>query len=426
MVTIGDTTLPGVEANVTSALSIGVSVTSPGEVGLIGEADLSEGTANANEVYRVTTANKAEVWFGQDSPLAQICSDALREGAFPVYAVAVEEVTGTETVPSGPAVDSFDNAPVSEVADTYDVSAIDTDAYINKHYGDVSNVSSETLKVDVNPIDGAYQVGDAASGTEDISYSYFNYEAAVDELVKERGDSVDFIAPWTENRSVVDYVETSVDGMEDHYEFAICLAGATGTIQDTSTYDNPYDNSRVQLIYPGRNEAGESIIGSYAGLRSALGISKSPMRKRFSGQRNLYHRLNTADYEALVAENVNPISSRSAGARILEDQTTAQDDNLDENAFQQGISRLICDYVTLIVQQNADAFIGELHTVSARNTLRSVIETELSDLRDQDTLIDYTVSVAKIDSLTAEVNVGIETVKPLRNIVANVTAGQVN
>lgn len=425
MVTIGNTTLPGVQTTVRSARTVGVDVESPGEVGFVGEANLEVGTANPNEVYRITNTNRAETWFGVDSPLTQVCIDALREGAYPVYAVAPAEETETEDLVEGPTTSEFDTSPVTEIPDRLNFEDVGGDTTVNVVYEDVGERDPENNEVYVNPVEGEYNVGSASTSEDSVQYTAFDWDSAIDVMAEERGDRIDFFTSATENREVVDYVEDAVNRMENRYEFAITIAGATTHVDATEDYENPYDNSRVQLIYPSRNRDGESIIGSYAGLRSALGMSSSPIRKQLNNQRRLYHRVDDIDMGNLINENVIPIASRSSGSRIIDDVTTVRDDNLDEQEMQQGISRIVVDFVTLLVQRNADAFIGELHKVSTRNTLKEVLKSELRDLADQDAILGYSVTVEKVDAMTAEVNVGIETVKPLRNIVANVTAGNV-
>ena len=426
MVTIGNTTLPGVETTVESSRSIGVLIGSPGDVGIVGQANLKSGVAEPNTVYRVTTASRARTWFGPGSPLAQNCIDALREGAFPVYAVAPEEhdVEGEE-VDDVLQFGSFDNSSVSEHPDLIEFTVNGSDADTVITYRDVESENPGDGEVYVNPVSGEYHSYEApdTDGIQ-VDYTHYDYESAIHTMADEEGDRIDFFACLTEDRDVVDEVHASVKQMESNYEFAIAIAGAAGYIDNTSAYSNEYDSSRIQLIYPSRNADGESIVGSYVGLRSALGMSASPMRKRLAGQRDLYHRLSVNEKEDLVEARINPISDESAGSRVVEDVTTVSPENSDENQMQQGIARIVVDYVTLIVERNADAFIGELHTRSARNTLQSIITSELKDLLTQSAITGYNVSVQEEDSMTASVDVGIQTIKPLRNVLATVTAGR--
>jgi len=424
MVTIGNTTLPGVQTTVESSRSVGVFVGSPGDVGVVGQADFTEGVADPNTVYRVTSATRAQTWFGPRSPLSQICIDALQEGAFPVYAaapgsssVSAEDITGAE-------IGTLLNAPVSEIAEDTVFTVNGTECETILTYDDPSNDSPDTATVHLNPVDGSYKTFEAPSASGEVNYQEYDYQTVVDEVRNEEGERIDFLASGTENEAVVGIVHDAVKEMEASYEFAIAVAGAF--MPDVVAYDTPFDSSRMQFIYPSRNEDGESIIGSYIGLRAALGMSASPMRKRLASQRDLWTRLSVPDTEAVLEHQVNPIADESAGARIIDDVTTVLPTNPDESEMDQGIARIVVDYVTLVVESNADPFIGELHTQSARNTLQSIIKSELKDLLSQNAITGYNVSVQEVDAMTASVDVGVQTIKPLRNVMANVTAGRID
>jgi len=81
--------------------------------------------------------------------------------------------------------------------------------------------------------------------------------------------------------------------------------------------------------------------------------------------------------------------------------------------------------VTEVVHILSERFIGELHTQAALNSLQEVIGNEMSQLQTQNSITAYTINVEKVDALTASVDVGIDTVDPLRNILATITAGEV-
>ncbi len=348
MVTIGNTILPGVQTTVESSRAVGVNVGSPGGAGLVGEGDLDDGVANPNEVKRITSASAAQNEFGRDSELANNISDALAEGAFPVYAVA-------------------------------------------------------------------------SAGS-----SLVDYENAIDALIAENAEDLDFIGVLSVDEDVVIYLHSKVKQMEGNGNFAVVLAGADVDEEDIAGYENPLDSSRAQLVYPSTTDDDDSLIGAYVGLRSRLGMNASPMRKRLTTKRNLSISLGQSDMELLASERVNPIKNERAGALIIDDMTTVDDNNVAESEFRQGISRIVTDYVTLLVNANSDAFIGELHTLSARNSLQEIIKSELKNLLDLNAVTGYTVNVEKINAMEARVDVGIETTKPLRNIRATVTAGQIN
>jgi hypothetical protein len=161
------------------------------------------------------------------------------------------------------------------------------------------------------------------------------------------------------------------------------------------------------------------------GLRARLGIEDSAMSKRLTSVKNLRLTLSKDEQVDLVGLNITPLADEAAGARVVEDLTTVADDNADEAEMREGLARLIVDYTTDIVDRNSARFIGQLHTQSARNGLRSTISSALNQLLDLQVVSGYNVSVEEVDSRTASVNVGVDLVDPLRNINATILAGEI-
>ncbi|UBF22604.1 tail sheath [Halorubrum tailed virus 25] len=426
MVTIGSTTLPGVQADVESATSTGVNVGAAAQVGLVGQADLANGTANANEVYEVTTSVKARTWFGDGSPLAKNCIDALTGGAYPVYAVAPEqiEVTNEDLSGLGSTSGTLANSPGPENASEYTflVDGAVKDAVLTMD--DPSTKSPGADEVYVNPVTGDFELDVAPSTSGEVDYSYFDYPSATAALYGERGEVVDLVGLVNENDDVVSDALSVAEEHATRAEFTTVVAGAAPRL-DASSFTNSFDTSRLQLLYPSRNAKDESIIGSYLGLRATLGINNSPIWKRLSDQRDLAVTLSKFEQEALVSEKVVPVADESRGARIVEDLTCVADSNAEEDAMRQVLHRLIVDYVTEVVYVASERFIGELHTRAARNALSTIIGGEMDQLLTQNSITDYTVTVEKVDAMTASVDVGIDTIDPLRNILATIAAGEV-
>lgn len=427
MVSIGSTTLPGVQTDVESTSSTGINIGAAVQVGLIGQADLANGTANANQVYEVSTPVKARGLFGTGSMLAENVVDALTEGAYPVYAVAPEAVSVTGEDISGLSSTSgtLANAPGSEDAADYSFSVDSASKDVEITFEDPSGLSPGTDEVLVNPVTGDFELDSAPSTSGSVEYTYFDYPSATTALYSEKGAVVDIVGVLNENGSVVSDAHTTALDHEDRYEFSVVVAGAAARISSTAGYSNPFDSSRVQLLYPSRNADDESIIGSYVGLRAALGINNSPMWKRLQSQTDLAATLSTVDQEDLISAKVVPVADELAGARIVEDLTCVADNNVDEDAMRQVLHRLIVDYVITTVNSVAERFIGELHTTPARNALATIIGTEMDNLLTLNAIEEYTVNVEKVDAMTASVDVGIDTIDPLRNIVATITAGEV-
>jgi hypothetical protein len=292
-------------------------------------------------------------------------------------------------------------------------------------YDDPSTKAPGTDEVYVNPVTGDFELDAAPSTAGSVSYSYFDYPTATAAIYNEEAEVLDAVGMLNENPAVVDDAHAKALQYDDLYEFTVVFAGAAARIGDTNTFTNSYDSSRIQLLYPSRNADDESLIGAYLGLRAALGINNSPMFKRLQTQKDLAVTLSKVEQEDLIREKIVPIADESRGARIIEDLTCVADDNSDEDAMRQVLHRFIIDYVTEVVNLVSERFIGELHTEAARNALRTIIGGEMDQLLTQNSITAYTVAVEEVDAMTASVDVGIDTVDPLRNILATIAAGEV-
>jgi phage tail sheath gpL-like len=430
MVTLGSTKLSGVQTTVDSASSTGVNVSAAAQVGIVGQADLANGTANANEVHEVTTPVKAREKFGSGSMLAENIVDAITEGAYPVYAVAPERKStmGEDLSGLSQKDGTLSNGPVTEDASeiTFTINGTSMTTVIT--YSDPTTQTPGTDEVYVNPvtqefnIDGNATVGNAG---DDVDYKHFDYPTATEALYSAQSERLDLVGVLNENSAVVTDALSEAEVYDDRHEFTSVVAGAAARIADTSTFTNSHDSSRLQLLYPSRNADNESIIGAYLGLRAALGINNSPIWKRLQTQNDLAVTLSKVEQENLYDEKVVPVADESRGARIVEDLTCVDDNNSDEQAMSQLLHRLIVDYVTERAHEASERFIGELHTPAARNALRSIMVREMKALLDLNAITAFTINVEKVDAMTASMDVGIDTVDPLRNILTTITAGDV-
>lgn len=444
MVTIGNDTLPGGIYTIESSTSTGVNATAPGVGVIVGQADLSSGTASANEAHRINTPRAAKDTFGDGSLLAIAIEDALAEGAYPVYGIAPEETDVTAEDISGESGDTatLANAPCIEDADsvTFTINST-TKTTVIVLDGDPSNQTPGTDEVLFNPVTGKYH-SDESLGTagDEVDYTHYDYPGAFDALQTEKiGDDnltelVDFVVCLNENDTVVNDHQTTLGEMENSMDLAIGIAGAgdpyiddAGTSSDeSSSYTNSFDDSRMQLYNPSRNSDGESVLGSVLGLRSRLGINASPMFKKLSTQKDLQITLSTTQKENLVGERVNPLQERSAGAKVIEDLTTVDtSSNSEEANYDQGLSRLVTDAVAEFVEANVEPYIGQLHIKATRDAFRSVVVGYLRTLLASNSITAFSVNVDEVDSTTASLDVGIKTVEPLRNIEATITSGEV-
>lgn len=450
MVTIGNDTLPGTITTLESASTVGINIGAPGVATIVGQGYLqgASDAVDANTVVRVTRPNQARAAFGpaEDSNLTQNINDALAEGAYPVYGVAPPEESTTDdlSAESG-TTGSVSETPVHEVESdiTFTINSTSKDTVLYTA-GDPHNVSSvPSGEVYLNPQSGNFQTDEAMGNAGDeVSFGYLDYTAdtfdAVNNFETVGGqflrDLTDFIGTTDEDIDVKDSLETHVDDMENNGDFAIAIAGAgdggyvagAETADDqTSDYSDNYDNSRVQLIAPSRDDEGRSIIGSYVGARSRIGIDSTPIFKPLRTQTGLQTNLSTGELEDLVNAKVIPIEERSDAARIYEDVTTVADDNTDEEQWQQGISRLVTDFVAELARDETDEHVGEFNDEVTLNNVRGDISAGLKQLLESRQLEAYTLAVEEIDSMTAAVDIGIDTADPLRNIELTVSAGAV-
>lgn len=449
MVTIGNDTLPGTILEIESARSSGINIGAPGTPVFIGQAYLSasngSGSASAAEAEEIRRPNRAAALFGDrvDSQLTRAVQDALVEGAYPVYAIAATpNEHSSEDLSSGSGQSlSVANAPVLQVEDEIDITINSTSKDVSFYTdGDPSNASPEADEVLLNPVTGnAYADEAVGNAGDEISYWSLDYADALDEITDAETQTgfvreiVDFVGITDENGDVIDSLETEVDDMESNGYLASGVSGTAGgyvddagtTTDETNSYSDSYDNSRVKLINPSRDGDGNTAIGSYVGELSRVGIDSTPIFNRLSTQTQLQTNLTTAQQENLVLAKVNPLKESSSGARIIEDVTTVADDNTDEAAWQQGISRLVTDFVAETIDERSEPYVGEFNNQHVRNAFRAAVSSELEALYEANAIEDYSLVVEEIDNVTAAVDVGIDTADPLRNIEITVSAGNV-
>lgn len=447
MVTIGNDTLPGLITTVESADNTGRQLFSPGVPVLLGQHNQSSGTADINKVYRISRANRATELFGpkENSLLTQALHGALAEGAAAVYAVAPEQKSVSAEDLSGVTSDTgtLANAPIYENPDSITFTINGTTKDVTLYYrGDPANGSPGDDEVLLNPQTGKFHIDESAGASGDeASYEWIDYSNAFDPLDTAtvlNGDVylreiADFIVPVDENSGVTGSAHSKSESMEQEGWFNITLAGAgepyvvdqeSGS-DETSSFTNSYDSSRIQLITPTRDVNGNTVLGNYAGLRSVLGINAFPIFKRLTETEDIITTLTKTQRENLVNAYVNPLEGRGSGVRVVEDLTTVADSNTDEASWRRGFARLVTDYVTEQAQERAEPFIGSFNERSTLNSLRGNVSSDLQDLYTTGQVKGYSLLVEEDDSLSAVLDIGLDTADPLRNIEITVTAGDI-
>lgn len=427
MTTIGSDITPGPVTEVKSANFVGVLPSQPQDVTLVGPADLGtnagQGSADAETVYSITSAQQARELFGDGSSLANNVMLALGQGLRSVYAIApgATQVSGESLGTSTEG--TFSESPVIEKSGEVAIDVDGTAQDVSISF-DTSNASPASGEAVYNPNDGSYKLGTTPSTDATADYTSFSYDASLDEVNRTISGIVDFIAPLQEATAIVDKMQSVLGNMEGQYDFAIGLYGIGGQV-DTSSYTSSRDDSRLQAYYPTRGHTGQSVMGAIAGVRGSIGLSESPMMKQLNGVSRMYDRINEGNMQELLDQQVNPIASRTNGARVIDDVTTVSDSNTTEEAFDTGFVRLAMDQVIETVKDNEQPFIGALNTEQTRNAVKGVIETQLKNLKRSQVIERFKVTPRELDARSVELEVNIETVKGLRNIYNVITAGMV-
>ena len=423
--TIGNDVLPGIITDVESLPSVSVSDISQANVALVGSGDTTA-DADVNEPYTITRPTAANRLFGPKSQITGQVLDALEEGAMPVYAVMADETTTTKDIGSlGSDTGTVDDAPMVEDASSITITVDSTDLDVVAKYGNLSE-SVDTDTAAINVVTGEFLLPDTPSTSGTIEYQSLDYTGALEALETEEAEVLDVSAPVASNATVADKAETVVNNMEGFHQFAIAVSGATPWTDDTSTLSSSFDNSRVANIYPPRNDDWESTIGGFVGVIGDLGLNGSVMNKRLSTHSKLSHRLTRTEKEDLVGENIIPLASETQGALIVDDITAVGDDNAEEASMDTVFNRLVIDHVTSVVKTTEEPFIGQLNKPAIRGALQALINAQLSFLESQDAIESYNIEVRERDANTAFVDVGIETIEPLRNIYNTISAGRIN
>lgn len=434
MPTYGDTTEPGIITELDSALNVNTTGAAPSNLGMVGQADLANGTAAADTVYKVTRATQARTLFGVEgeSLLTQGIIDALYEGAYPVYAAAPARVSVTGEDLSGLSSTSgtLANGPATEdAADTsFTIDGVSKTTIIT--YEDAHSKAPGTDEVYLNPVTKNFELDAAPADTDStndtVDYSYFDYLPAHDAMRDQEGETIDLFVTLNENQAVADDIQTTTSEMENESNLAIGFVAPGDTIIDPANYEPTYDDSRMQVIYGTRFDDNTSLLAAYAGLRASLGLDRTPINlnlrtdKRIAGyQADLLTRNDRGNLNDLTV----PLADEADGPRVTADPTTVTSSNTEEQNMDLGFTRLLMDYIVETTRANEQPFIGRLNNPAVRNSFRDLVQAELSALKSSGIVLNYTINVEKVDATTALLEVSVDAAEPIRFIQNKVTVG---
>jgi hypothetical protein len=413
---IGNTTEPGITGTVTSATTIPTVEQSPGDMLVVGGADLSgPNAANAEEVYAVADAPRARTLFGEDSALTRGVIDALYNGAMPVYAIAPTTTTTTDDLSGLGSTSHTLSEPMLEDVSQVTVT-VDSDPYtVEFKYEDVSSLTPGTDTAFIEPGSGDLELDTAPSSSGDVEFEALDYSAALEAARLTHGDTIDFINPVTEHDTVVSDVQGTLATMESNRQTALGIAAVPpGT--DPSSFTNSYDDSRLQLISNARTKDGYNFSAAFAGKRAELGLTATPINQRLVLQDEPIADFDTTARGNFINENVTPMETIGKSVRIADDLTTVSDSNTEEANLKYGFSRLAADFVINTVHEYEQPFIGKFNSDSAVNALRGILRNKTRPLKSSRVVYDYDVDVQFISPTEAKVVFQSDVAEPIRFI----------
>lgn len=418
---LGNQQEPGITSSVTSAPTLTSGTPSAGTPVIVGGADLTNGTANADEIHGVGSAARTRELFGREenSRLSRQVLNALGEGAQPVLAIAAGESTTTQDLSGLSSTSGTLDSEIREDLEDITVTVDGTDKTPSFVYEDPSTLTPSTDEVYINPATRQFELDVAPSSSGSFEYTALNYTSALDALATYNGD-VDFYGVLKESSEVVSYMLNVAEQRANEYLLGLAVAGVEPNV-DTSGFTNSYDTSRLQLIAPGRLQNGESIIGNFVGMRANIGITTTAINQRLSLRDRPMQTLNLTQRGELIDSFVTPMETIGNSARVADDLTTVSDSNTEEQGYKYGFSRLATDFVIGVTHDLEQPFIGKFNT--SIGVLEDLLNKGARPIQQSNVVTDYDVSVSLISPDTAKVYFQANVADPIRFIDNDFTIG---
>jgi hypothetical protein len=259
-----------------------------------------------------------------------------------------------------------------------------------------------------------------------VDYTWNDYPTAFDavETNIEAAEAIDFLSAIQENAAVQQGVRDACENLSDEHHYTVAfVAPNTARMGNVEEYENTYDTSRVQVVYPSRFADGTSSLAAYAGVRGNIGLDRTAIGQRFKTNKELDVALNRKQRGALIEQRVVPLENRVGGAEIKDDKTSVSVENAEEAHIDFGFKRLVLDYVYDTARQNERPFIGRLNQRKVRNALEALIKFQLTAMKDSNLIESYSIGIFEESSTKARLELSITAPDPLRFIENDVTVG---
>lgn len=417
---IGNENEPGITSSVTSAQTLASGEDSAGVALLVGEADLSNGNASANEVYSAANVEDARRLFG-DSHLTRNIADALAQGASPVLGVAPAKTDKTEDISSLGSASGTISEPAVHDPETITVTVDSESKTVHLSLEDLESASVSSGNVLLNPGTDEFKLDSSPSSSGSIEYSALDYTAALD-AVGAYEEEVDFVAVCKERSSIVDHLLTTVNEMESNAKLALGLAGVEAPV-DATSFSHSYDDSRLQLFAPARHSDYTSMIGAYAGMRANIGLTTTAINQSLVLRDRPHRSLDSSERGNLIDENVTPAETVGKSARVADDITTVTTDNSDEQNYRWGFSRLVVDFVIDTLHEMEQPYVGKFNAPGVIGQLEDLLNKEARPLEQSNVVYSFNASVEMNTATDATVIFNADVAEPIQSINNEIVIG---
>jgi hypothetical protein len=420
----GATGIPSDSIEVRSGGTVAVSAAFETTLGLVGGYDAGNGSATEGEVTTIASSADAETAFGADSELKEQVDLALQNSAGTIYAVAVSESTVTDE--SVTQSDTVENTPVFDpnIQDEHSVSADDDGSAItvNVVYDSPPATPTDADTANFNPVTGEIEFDAAADVGYTIDYDYGDYSSAITEVVKEVPRIVTVL---TENTEVANSLLTELNTYDQDFDFMHGIVGAMPEV-DSSSYSDSSDDRRLSVVAPSRGytdsaETNEQrTLGAVGGKQAGKALGDSTTYEGLGGLVSLRTTYTNSQLADLIDNQVYPLK-QGGGIKVIKDMTTSTD-----SKFERIYASEIIDEATEISHQISQSFIGDRNTDDNRLALRESHTSSYAEMKNDDLLEAYFVSVEKgANDFEVTVDIGLDVIGIMDLIDVTITVGDV-
>lgn len=428
----GENQLPGDVVTVRSGSTVAISLGFNATLGLIGNMDVSNGSATQGDVEYITDTTDAIDAFGDGSELHRAVEIAFANGVADIQAIGVSESETTESFAAS-STGTLSNVPVADprVAPEHTVTATDTtdssDVSVTFVYGE----SSPSTPSDPDTIALNTQTGEWTADTSsdyDITYTYGDYSTAIPKLLDK---NIRFACVLTENESIGNDLLSELNSHAQQFDF---MRGVIGGMPETlpADYTDAIDEQRMVIVEGARSYAGEAdteevrTAVAVAGHLTSRPLSESAtgeIHGKLDGLVSLNQDLTPGEGADFVSDHqVLPVR-RSTNIYIAKDVTTSTDVR-----FERVFTDEIVDEVALTHHLIAEQFVGSLNFEERRDELEASLDVPLEDMASDNPplLDDFVVNVSKgASDFEVDCEVGLDVIGVMDRINVNITVGDV-